>query len=403
MASIKPLTSAKTGKTTSFQITVSDGYDSSGKKILRTKTYKPPKGMSESKALKEAERFAVQFEDECKNGLIGSAKSFRLADFADVYLNAMKGKLSPTVYRGYASTVKDVIIPALGHFKLSEVKPIHVQTFVDKLYQLPKQERDGSISKDGKLISPATVKRKLAVLQSMLTFAVKLGYITNNPADSKRLTLAKATKPEFEIFTKQEVITILELLEDEPLQFQTLIHLAFYTSAREGELVGLKFSDIDFNTRKMTISRSAYKDAGKPVQTKSPKSNKTRTISLNASCMQLLGQLKQEHLLEECRLGTQWVGDDWVFTQWNGQIMHPTTPSKQFAKFLEKNGIPHRKFHCLRHTSATLLLYNGTDLKTVQERLGHADITTTNKYLHLIEQADAEAVNSLENLLEKRA
>ena len=61
-----------------------------------------------------------------------------------------------------------------------------------------------------------------------------------------------------------------------------------------------------------------------------------------------------------------------------------------------------KKFHSLRHTSATLLLYNGTDLKTVQERLGHADITTTNKYLHLVEQADAAAVNSLEKLLEPK-
>ena len=82
--------------------------------------------------------------------------------------------------------------------------------------------------------------------------------------------------------------------------------------------------------------------------------------------------------------------------------MNPQTPTKQFEKFLQRNGLRHRKFHSLRHTSATLLLYNGTDLKTVQERLGHGDFTTTNKYLHLVEQADAQAVDSLEELLEKR-
>lgn len=82
--------------------------------------------------------------------------------------------------------------------------------------------------------------------------------------------------------------------------------------------------------------------------------------------------------------------------------MNPTTPSHQFVDFLEKNGIKHLKFHCLRHTSATLL-YNGTDLKTVQEHLGHADIATTSLYLHLVEQADAEAVDALDNLLLENA
>ena len=181
-----------------------------------------------------------------------------------------------------------------------------------------------------------------------------------------------------------------------------MIQLAIFTGAREGELVALKFSDIDFTTRKMTISRSAYKLKGEPVRTKAPKSGRARTVTLNASCVELLQRLSQQHTLERMKLGTAWNGDDWVFTQWDGSIMHTQTPSRQFDKFLKKNGIPHRKFHSLRHTSATLLLYNGTDLKTVQERLGHADFTTTNKYLHLVEQADADAVDSLEQLLEKR-
>lgn len=248
----------------------------------------------------------------------------------------------------------------------------------------------------------ATVRRKLAVLQSMLTFATKLGYIGVNPADAKRLTLPKMPRPEIEIFTKQQAAYILQCLQNEPLQFQTMIQLAIFTGAREGELVGLKFSDINFTTRKLVISRSAYKLKGEPVKTKPPKSGKARTVTLNKSCIDLLAELSQEHLLEKLRLGDAWKGDEWVFTQWDGSIMHPQTPSRQFDKFLKRNSIPHRKFHSLRHTSATLLLYNGTDLKTVQERLGHADFTTTNRYLHLVEQADAEAVDSLEELLQEK-
>lgn len=88
--------------------------------------------------------------------------------------------------------------------------------------------------------------------------------------------------------------------------------------------------------------------------TKAPKSGRARTVTLNVSCVELLQRLKQQHLLEQMKPGTAWKGDDWVFTQWDGSIMHTQIPSKQFDKILKKNSIPHRKFHSLRHTSATL-------------------------------------------------
>ena len=79
--------------------------------------------------------------------------------------------------------------------------------------------------------------------------------------------------------------------------------------------------------------------------------------------------------------------------------MNPMTPTKWFEKFLAKNGLKHRKFHSLRHTSATLLLYGGASIKQVQGRLGHGDIETTNKYLHYIAEADSESANILQNML----
>lgn len=387
----------------SFLIRVYRGYDSSGKRLKPyTLTYTPEPGWSEKRAIKEANKRAVQFEQECENGFAGNATGLKIADFVPVYLAAMQDKLSPVVYHSYVRTLDTVIIPALGHIKLADLKPVHVQQFVKQLAAMPKMKRNGEVDQSGEKVSVATVRRKLAVLQSMLTFATKLGYIGVNPADAKRLTLPKMPRPEIEIFTKQQAAYILQCLQNEPLQFQTMIQLAIFTGAREGELVGLKFSDINFTTRKLVISRSAYKLKGKPVKTKPPKSGKARTVTLNKSCIDLLAELSQEHLLEKLRLGDAWKGDEWVFTQWDGSIMHPQTPSRQFDKFLKRNSIPHRKFHSLRHTSATLLLYNGTDLKTVQERLGHADFTTTNRYLHLVEQADAEAVDSLEELLQEK-
>ncbi len=91
--------------------------------------------------------------------------------------------------------------------------------------------------------------------------------------------------------------------------------------------------------------------------------------------------------------------EDWILTQWDGTMMHKQTPSARFRKFLKKHGLKVRKFHALRHTSATLLLYSGVNIRQVQSRLGHGNITTTQRYLHAIKGADEEAVNALQNLL----
>ena len=149
---------------------------------------------------------------------------------------------------------------------------------------------------------------------------------------------------------------MLQCLESEALQFQVLIQLAIMTGARCGELVGLQFSDFDYSGGKVTIERSAYKIAGQPIAVKPPKDYEVRTIDINRHCIQLVMLLHAEKQRQAELLGSQWVGGEWLFTQWNGEILNPQTPTKQFAKFLKKNGLKHRKFHSLRHTSATLLL-----------------------------------------------
>ena len=99
---------------------------------------------------------------------------------------------------------------------------------------------------------------------------------------------------------------------------------------------------------------------------------------------------------EKQRLGSKWVGDEWLFTKWNSEIMNVQTPTRQFSKFLERHGLKHRKLHSLRHTSATLLLY----IRQVQSRLVHSELETTQKYLHHLSEANVEAVNVLINMID---
>lgn len=382
MANITPRRD-KNGNITSYTIRVYHGYDSSGKRLKPfTTSYKPEKGATAKQAEKAAQRFADEFESECLH--FGEANSsMRLADFIPKYLETAKNTLSPTSLTRSKQVVRDFILPALGHLKLKDITPSHVQQFVEQLENTPKAARNGKVEKSNEKLSPSTVRRDLSVLQAIFKQAMKQGLINTNPASIERLTVAKVKKPNVEIFSKQEAAQMLECLEKEDLQFQTLIQLAIFTGARRGELVALKFSDVDFEQQKITIERSAYKIKGQPIQTKPPKDNETRTVTINKSCVELLKLLKAEKISTAQRIGSRWKGGNWIFTKWNGEIMNIDTPTNQFSEFLKKNGLKHRKFHSLRHTFATRCVEVGVDAKTLSELLGHADVKTTlNKYVH---------------------
>lgn len=387
----------KNGEITSYTIRVYHGYDSNGKRLKPyTMSYKPAQGMTSKQIEKEVQRQALLFEEQCRNGQIGANRNIKLADFCPMYLEIKENILAPRTYEFYKNEINSLIIPLLGHIKLSELRPAHVQQFIQYLQG---DIRKKSEEQDNTKLSPSTIKRKLAVLQSILKQAVKLDVIPTNPANTEKLTLPKTVKADIEIFTRQEAAEILSCLENEPLQFQVIVQLALMSGARLGELVALKFSDVDFQDNKITISRSAYKLKGEPIRTKAPKDNDVRTVTINQYCIDLLKLLKSEKSQQAFKLGTAWKGEEWIFTQWDGSIMYPQTPSAQWRDFLKKHGFRHRKFHSLRHTSATLLLYGGVNVKQVQERLGHGDLKTTNLYLHYISEADKEAANVLQNML----
>ncbi len=265
------------------------------------------------------------------------------------------------------------------------------------LASLPKDKDNADDS--GETLSAATVRRYLTIVQAIFKLALKNGLIDSSPASVERLTLPKQTKSEVEIFTQSEVVEMVKALKVEQLQIQAVIYLDLFTGMRRGELVALKFSDIDFANQTIKIRRAAYKTKGEESATKPPKDYETRTIDINQSCCDLLKQMKADKLSNAQRLGTKWIEGDWVFSQWNGLMMNPQTPTRQFSKFLAKNGLPHRKFHALRHTHATLMLAASNDIMAVKERLGHSSIETTEKYLHYINGAGKKAVKDFDIFL----
>ena len=382
----------KAGEVISYRIRVSRGYDSEGNKLKpHEMTWKPRPGMTPRQAEKEAQRQALLFEEQCKTGLAGDASRITLAEFIPMYLEQAKLILSPLTVHNYEKEINAKILPALGHIKLADLKPVHVQAWVNQLIGWKKE--------NGSSISPATVSRIYAILCAVVKCAMKQGLLAQNPTSKERVTLPKAAAPEIDIFTRQEAAAMLEALEQEPLQFQVLIQLAIMTAARRGELVALRFEDFNRETNQVCISRAFVKVDGQPAQLKSPKTGKSRTVTVPPACVDLVEQLKRVKQVQRQQLGSYWHEGGWLFTQDNGEPMNVQTPTKQFSKFLKRNGFRHRKFHALRHTSATLLLYGGSNVRQVQERLGHGSLTTTNKYLHCVAEADEAAASVLQQLL----
>ena len=165
--------------------------------------------------------------------------------------------------------------------------------------------------------------------------------------------------------------------------------------------MGLKWSYVDFEKFTLSVTKSNQALSGKGIFTKSPKNQSSvRKIALSENIIELLRDYQQKQTEEKNLLAEKWIGEDWIFTQWNGLPIYPTTPTSWFRKFLKRHGLPHMPFHGLRHLSANVLIAQGVPLKNVSSRLGHADIrTTANIYSEALQSIDRQAADKMDEFL----
>ena len=203
-----------------YRITSSSGYGMDGKQIRPRMTWRPEPGMTEKQIQKKLERIAVEFDGAVKSGKYVDAKKIRLADFCREFLKLTKPKLAPTTWRSYQRTIELRIIPALGHIKLVDLRPIHIQKFIDQLEEpgmmLDKNAHcKGHSATTGEALSPSTVMRIYAVLRSVLSRAVKLGMMGSNPADGKKLDLPHVEIPEIQFLDETAAANVFSALKAE--------------------------------------------------------------------------------------------------------------------------------------------------------------------------------------------
>ena len=377
----------------SYQIRVSCGYDTNGHQVEQSMTWKPEPGMTERQIEKELNRVAVKFEEDCINGHISSAIKFE--DFTEQWFNEYAEiKLKPKTIEGYRCMSRR-IYKAIGHIRLDKVTSRDIQKFI---FDMTKEKRcDGRNKRNGRL-SSKTIKLHISMISSIFDYAIKMQLVRNNPC--RAVTLPKPDGEKREVYTLEEVQKLLELFEKEPesnYKYVLFYTLAIYTGFRRGELLGLEWKDMDFNTNMVTVNRtSIYSKRAGGTYTETPKTESSyRTLKLPDEVMDMLLKWKELQEIQRQRVGSKWIETDRIFTKWNGLTLDGTAPGYIYKKFCERTGMGYVCNHSFRHFNASVLISNGIDVKTVQSCLGHSTATTTLQiYAHTFQSAQAAAMEA---------
>ena len=372
----------------SYRLRVSGGYTGEGKRITYKKTI-------QAKNKTEAQKELALFIAEIETGQALSAKKMRFRDYSDFWINNYAiPNLSPKTYERYKSMLKARILPYLGNMYLDKIQPMQLMYLYQELSESTYVRKNVSHK-----LSSKTVLEHHRLLHSMLQQAVYWQMIPYNPAS--RVRPPKAKKPNINFYDDAQTIALIKALEGEELKFRVIILLTIFTGLRRGEVLGLEWQDINFKNSSLTVRQASQYVSSIGIYTKDPKTETSnRIISIPESIIKLLKEYQKEQLKTRLRLGKEWIETNRLFVQWNGAPMHPDTITKWFRQFLEDKNLPHITFHGLRHTHATLLISQGLDVRTVSNRLGHAQTSTTlNIYAHAFAKMDREASDKLDNLL----
>lgn len=373
MATIKE--KRKNGRIVSYSFTACLGRDENGKQIRRYFTWTPPKGIGQTKALKEAERQAALWEQsikEEKENAIPSAERQK-DDFVEfvsqiwfplqVSGNNRKAK-TVQFYEGTTKAIKE-------YFKgccLQEITPLEIEKYLSYL-------RTDYKSRYGKPLTPKTVHHHYGTLNLIFGYAEQQEIIVKNPM-AKVKAPKKEQKP-IDALTQEQTREFLNSLDTCPLDFRCMLYLLITTGIRRGECIGLKWKDIDWKNAVLSVERNVSYTPKSGLLVDTPKTvNSVRAIPLMPSVLTLLREYKKTvAALNDNRDLTE----AFVFSK-AGNLFTPRTPdslTRHLKRFMTKNGFPDCSPHDLRHTCATLLLSSGADIKSVQSILGHADASTT--------------------------
>jgi integrase len=304
------------------------------------------------------------------------------------YLHDRKGRCEAKTLQEYEKSSGAYILPHLGWRKLAKLRPAHVAEWQQALAESGGKER--------RPLSAKTVFHARSLLSAALRWALKMQLLAVNPCDA--INAPKVRRSDAKALTRDEIARLLAA--SSASRWAPFVILALSLGARRGELLALRWDDVDAQTKTVTIAASlSQTKAG--IALKGTKTDRTRTIPLSRLALEALQRQRAAQAADKLRAGGLYEDHAWVFADELGACVSPMAATDAYARIATKAKISSTRLHDTRHTAATTLLLSGVDVRTVASILGHSVATTTlSIYAHVMADAQRDAVDRLGNAID---
>ncbi len=321
---------------------------------------------------------------ELEQGTFADGPQQTVKQYLEYWLEEVhKPNIRLSSYVKYQKLIQTYIIPSLGNIKLQKLTPQHVLS----LYR--KKEKDG--------LKPKTIGSIHGVLHKALDNAVRWNWVSQNVCD--KVSPPRVVKPDIKPLTMEQAEKLLDVVRGHRLE--AILTMAITTGMRRGELLALRWLDVDLENGIVQIKHTVDFIPKHGYVESEPKTKASkRTILLPSVALEALKQHRIQQLEMRLKVGNTWQDLNLVFTGLHGGYFNPRYLPKLFEKALVEAGLPHIRFHDLRHSAATLLLSMGVDMKVIQEILGHSNMAmTADIYSHVSLAMQKTAMDKWNNTL----
>jgi len=347
-------------------------------------------GYNEDGSLKRKEKYAKTEKEAIEilksiRGMENNPDNLTFGDWLDIWLkDFVEGSVSRGTYERYESNIRLHLKPTLGKKKLDKIKAFHLQNLYNQKVRS---------------LSPRSVRYIHTTARAALEKAVQNDILIKNPA--KATNPPKSESKEVKCYTAEEVKAFLSLAKKRS-RYYTAFLLAATTGLRRGEILGLRWQDMDFKKETLKVNQNLSQTTRGlefgPLKSKLSH----RTLTIPRAVIKALKEHQKEQLQEKMKNRPIYKKNDLVFAGEDGSPVNPnslTNRFKQIAKELEEKGYPRITLHSLRHSYASLALEAGTPVKTVQENLGHhSPAFTLSIYAHASDNSKRESAEKINGI-----